>query len=135
MTKNEKKKIIKEAQQAGVTDEKLIAAILGGNMTIEQALEGQKSNESFSNGGASEQGENLAGEEPGQNAGSDSQGAAEENKSANDSSEYSKPNAEKEKVFKVKCNLFHNSKEFKKDSAMHEDDKDFKELKELGFLI
>jgi hypothetical protein len=82
-----------------------------------------------------EQGQDLAGKEPGSNAGSDSQGAAEENKSANDSSEYSKPNAEKEKVFKVKCNLFHNSKEFKKDSAMHEDDKDFKELKELGFLI
>lgn len=135
MTKNEKKALIKKAKAAGLTDEKLIAAFVGG-MSIEEALKVQKANEELKHGGSSEQGQDVAGKESGEASGSSSEGAAQENKPADDSSKDSKPSSDdqKEKVWEVNCNVFHNGHEFKLGQAMHQDDKNFAELKELGFL-
>lgn len=135
MTKEEKKKLIKECKQAGLTDEKLIAAVLGG-MSIEEALKGQQANQ----GGPFEQGsgeENLAGKESGEAPGSSSEGAAQENKPSSDSSKDSEQDASKEedeKVYKLNCNLHHNERYFAKGDPVSSKDKDFEDLKEFGFL-
>ncbi len=126
LTKAQKKAQAKElyesrkqmAIDAGITDKKVISDVASGKVELGKAQE------------------DLAGNKSGEASGASAPGTTQENKPADDSSKDSKPDAkdEKEKVFKVNCNLFHNGREFQKEQAMSSDDKDFDELKSLGFL-
>jgi len=141
LSKEEKKKLYDELKQqamdAGLKDKKLISLVASGKTSLEEALR-LEGLELTVPGGSSEQGQDLAGKESGEAAGGDSQGPAEEDKSAaHDTAKDPEPDAPKgkdkpeEKAWKVNCNVVFNGVEFHKGQVMSEKDKHFAGMKEF----
>lgn len=104
----------------------------------EAEAKAQASQQGPTDGGSSEQGpgQDVAGEKSGEASGASAPRTTQEDQSSHDTTENSESDAfdKEKKVHKVNCNLFHNGREFHKDQAISSHDKDYKELKKLGFL-
>jgi len=127
MTKEQKKALYdqrkKMAIDAGITDKKVIADIASGKVELGAVQ-----------GGPSEQGKDLAGEESGQASGSLDQEKAQGGQPADNSSENPDQDAPKQaekKVWKMKSNVNFNGKEFKKGEEISKDHSAFKDLKDF----